>query len=314
MVDIDALQRIFAFQAVDRRQKAITSGVQFVHYTSAEAALQILRNESVWLRKSAVMNDFSEIEYGNRLLVAAWHSDAGTKLKNILDRDFDGSAAWVAADLDAAVRKMRLDTYMVCISEHRKFENGLGRLSMWRAYGNVAIVVQPTAFMENANPPLPLYSLPVSYLDPMGFQKNFQKFVYRFMSALPELRKLQIAAVREWLSRCFRQFILGTKHKGFREEREWRVIYSPESPSSPLISKNVEVVRGVVQPVIKLDLRDAPDLGIRGLAVKDFVEKIIIGPTAFPLVQSEAFATVLEAKGVPDPLSRIEISDIPLRQ
>jgi hypothetical protein len=40
----------------------------------------------------------------------------------------------------------------------------------------------------------------------------------------------------------------------------------------------------------------------------------LIGPTQYPAVQREAFATLLEQNGVADPYNRVETSDIPLRQ
>ena len=44
------------------------------------------------------------------------------------------------------------------------------------------------------------------------------------------------------------------KHEGFHEEREWRIIYSPNQRPSQLISPSIEVVAGVPQTVYKIPL------------------------------------------------------------
>jgi hypothetical protein len=56
--------KIFHKHSTDKTLHALDSKQKFVHYTSAETALKIIQNEQVWMRKSLVMNDFMEIEYG----------------------------------------------------------------------------------------------------------------------------------------------------------------------------------------------------------------------------------------------------------
>ena len=43
-----------------------SKNLSFVHYTSASNALRILRNREITLRRSSLMNDFSEIDHGEK--------------------------------------------------------------------------------------------------------------------------------------------------------------------------------------------------------------------------------------------------------
>lgn len=40
----------------------------FVHYTSAENGINIIKNKEIWLRNVRCMNDFSEVEHGMSVL------------------------------------------------------------------------------------------------------------------------------------------------------------------------------------------------------------------------------------------------------
>ena len=102
------------------------------------------------------------------------------------------------------------------------------------------------------------------------------------------------------------------KHEGFREEREWRVIYSPNLRPSPLISPSIEVVGGVPQRVYKIPLAGgSPDLA--NVAIPSLVDRVIIGPSPYPWPMYEAFVTALTAAGVTDANSRVFVSGIPIR-
>lgn len=304
---------VFMNHALSRRQAAEASGQRFVHYTGPEAAFGMLKNGEVWLRKSSVMNDFQEVHYGVQCLGGVWNNADGQRLKQHMNSLFPGMTAKMDNLLNAQVPVMQYDTYLSCISEHDPDEDRLGRLSMWRAYGGVAIVLNPAIFMSSTTA-LQVLSSPVMYQTPAAFAHTFKEMVDRVEASLTFLKQQGEEAVLGWLTFAMKQAILCTKHPGFKEEREWRIIYVPEATASPFIEKTIELVRGVAQPVIKLKLRDDPQLGIYGLAPGSLIERIIIGPSQFPSVQHEAYSTMLGHWGVADAFNRVYISDIPLRQ
>ncbi|MEI9406923.1 hypothetical protein [Mesorhizobium argentiipisi] len=67
---------------------AFQNQIRFVHYSSAEAAMKMLENGEVWMRKASAMNDFREIDYGKELLIEAYKGEVGQKLKSFLEENF----------------------------------------------------------------------------------------------------------------------------------------------------------------------------------------------------------------------------------
>jgi hypothetical protein len=84
------LYEIFFPYAHERARAAKEKNRRFVHYSSADAAIKMITNREVWMRKAKCMNDFSEIEYGMRCLVAAIQSVEGKRLRTVLERLFPG--------------------------------------------------------------------------------------------------------------------------------------------------------------------------------------------------------------------------------
>jgi hypothetical protein len=111
------------------------SRTRFVHYSTADAAMSMIVNAEVWMRKSTCMNDFSEIDHGWECVVAAYRSEGGQRLQKLLDDVFPGMRTTVEGLINGWQSHFYLDTYLTCISEHLDREDKIGRLSMWRAYG-----------------------------------------------------------------------------------------------------------------------------------------------------------------------------------
>jgi hypothetical protein len=75
--------------AYERTLEAARKNIRFVHYTSTETAMKILQGKEVWLRKSSVMNDFLEIEYGLGCLNTTFNKRID-RFKQIFDGMFPG--------------------------------------------------------------------------------------------------------------------------------------------------------------------------------------------------------------------------------
>ncbi len=124
------------------------------------------------------------------------------------------------------------DTYVFCLSLHdAKNTNGL--LSMWRGYGrrgNGAALVFNTDFITGENPNSPLILTRVIYDTENGrveWLKNRMSLWCQILKAhnIPD-EKLYIAASH--LFETIKFYALKSKHDGFSEEQEWRMIYIPE--------------------------------------------------------------------------------------
>lgn len=209
------------------------------------------------------------------------------------------------------------NTFLTCVSEHlgaTDDEDNLGRLSMWRAYGGengVALILNP-GFLNNSDMGN-VHTSPVCYTTQAGFCEEVREVTRNVATEAEALRALG-DGLADNLFQILRFALLCTKHPGFREEREWRVIYTPHLGRSPYINEVTEVVRGVPQIVQKIQLANVPEAGVNGIAPADLIEAVLIGPTQFPMTLTETFFKAFVDLGVDDPTPRIRHSNIPLRR
>jgi hypothetical protein len=101
---------------------------------------------------------------------------------------------------------------------------------------------------------------------------------------------------------------------GFREEREWRVIYSPAYAKSDVLIPDIQSIRGVPQQIYKIPLKDIPDQSLVGIELHSLIDRVIVGPTQYPQATYGALVSLLEKAGMTDARKRVVVSDIPLRQ
>lgn len=315
-LDEARLESVFFHYAQARISEARAKGTRFVYYTNADVAISILSRCEIWMRNASVMNDFSEISHGMDCLTAAYHGASGDVLNRALDAAHPGLSKEVAVFFDSWSPAIRLDTYMTCLSEHRGGDEDLrGRLAMWRAYGGttgVAIVMKGAAMFSPSNA-LDVLSSPVFYGDSAAFAGEFMKVAKRVEAEVDFLKLWDRDSIKNAVFQTLRFAVLCTKHPGFADELEWRVIGSPTMHPSRRVSSVVEVVRGVPQIVLKIKLENVPEEGLVGLAPPELIDRIIIGPCEFPFVTHAAFYRLLTDLKVPDPQKKIFRSDIPLR-
>jgi hypothetical protein len=315
------IANIFHSYSLERVVTAVKDNTRFVHYTNAETAMKLFSNREVWLRKSTNMNDYMEVDHGFNCLSSAYRKHKGDFEKNF-EQIFPGICKRIEDYFDSWLPTFRLGTYLTCVSEHDddpvRNEDRMGRLSMWRAYGGaagVAIVMNSKAFHTPiTSDALKAYVSPVAYLDIDGFEKQFLGLVGRIIANRELLQSLGEERFFAEVSHAFRYATLCTKHPGFFEEREWRIIYSPAFSKSQIIIENIESIGGVPQNVCKLPLKDHTDLGINGIELPKLINRVIIGPTPYPFDISEALIHLLDKAGVENAASKVFVSDIPLRQ
>ena len=315
ILDGPPIARIFFAYMAERTRDVIAARGRFVYYTTADTATRILANRQVWMRSTTAMNDYMEVEHGFECLNAAYKAEPGQVFNRALDASFPGLAQELRDFFNAWLPGIRQETYMLCVSEHLPDEDQHGRLSMWRAYGGqsgVALVLNGGVMFRESDA-LGAYSSPVAYLPPGVFAADFARIAETIAAKAAYIQTLDRDTVKTHAFNMLRFAVLCTKHPGFHEEREWRVVASPTMYPSQLLKSSVEVVRGIPQTVLKIDLQDHPDQGLTGFALPELLDRIIIGPCEFPLVVLKAFRQLLVAADVPQPDSKIFVSDIPLR-
>lgn len=303
------------------REREVNPGTKFAHYTSARVAMDIIRargdERCLWLRNAMLMNDFSEIEYGQGLLrLSLTNPQLRDQLKEACGAIHeDVINAFVM--LDQEFYAIKRNTYLLSLALHKGNDLHQGKLSMWRAYGgdaNVCILLNPLAFMT----PQTAYDVtinPVDYGGPGSFVNAFGKIIQAMIDNRERLREIDPELVKFNLKYALDVMILSTKHPGFEEENEWRIIHRAEgnpAPNSPP-SKIVEL-NGIIQKVFYLPMKNIPEHKVEYADINSLLHKIIIGPTPNPELVWDGFVTLLSDNGIENAVDKVICCNIPLRR
>jgi hypothetical protein len=112
---------------------------RFVHYTTAEAALEIIKTKRFWMRNALCMADYREVQHGFDILRGFFADKSNAEaFYNAIDLCSPGAAKEVVDHFDRWLPDIRCNTYLACLSKHHDSEDTHGRLSMWRGFGGTA--------------------------------------------------------------------------------------------------------------------------------------------------------------------------------
>ena len=313
--ETDKLMNIFHPYAMDKMNELQENNTRLVQYTSAKAAMEILKTKTYWMRKTSCMNDFMEVKQGLDCFYEVYRGETGQKLQAILNSIFGGITDFIEnlfRDWDPVLQN---NAYISCFSEHPDTEDMNGRLSMWRAYSESTGV----ALVFNNEPFLGVFAQmqvdfsPVAYLGNVNFRIEFEKVVNKIEENRDFLRSLGREMVIFYVFNAFKFAVLCTKHPGFYEENEWRLIYTPTAKKQDRLKNDIEVLRGTPQPVYKIPLENFPEEGLVRIEIPEILDRVLIGPTEYPAAIREAFVTLLTDAEVEDPADRVWVTGIPLR-
>ena len=261
------------------------------------------------------MNDFSEVTHGLDCLAEAYSLTPGDELREAMEMCFSGVSSEWSKLFNSLIPTIRRDTYIISVSEHSKADDDFGRLSMWRAYGGDTGV----AFIFNGGPmfrpsdALKAYSSPVAYLGADGVGLTMKDIAAGLRQHKAHVKKQGKQWLIDGLFEAFRFAAICTKHPAFSEEREWRVISTQKLHSSDRLKPVPEVIGGITQLLLKLELKDVQDEGLYGITIPKFLDQILIGPCEHPEVIKASLTSLLESAGVKNAEHRIRITGIPLR-
>lgn len=323
------------YQSSDSRVEELKrSGRRFAHYTSAENALSILSGRSIWLRNAAVMNDHSEIEHGRGILNRLLGGALGSRLFKALDD--------VHADISLTIRQRyhqeayfaREQTFMMSLCEH-DHDDWLGQLSMWRAYGgsraSVALIFKPEIIFD-PSVSLDLYSSPVLYGGDNEMAAELLKVVEALESSTATIAAVDPDMVIHIVAAALHFALLSTKHPGFREEREWRILsLARDLSANAWVKSAVRSIGGIPQIIQIMPLHghgstlpcnqvtmdqamDSEDITyLPQFAWDNLIDRIIIGPSLYPETIKAAIEAQLRADGASLWDQLVSVSEIPLR-
>lgn len=325
---IDEIENIFLSDIQNKVSKLFYDNKKLVHYTSAIVAREIIEKEELWLRKTIFMNDYSELTYGKQYFDSLLEDPEITViLNNILKPflDHNDNVVNFKVIYHALINGIEKKTYISCLSEHLPEEDTIGRLSMWRAYGNssgIALVINPKIISKLENP---FNMLPVTYSKEdfkIVFINNLKKIEDIIKNTVKNKKPSDTSIIDLLLKldlfKFIYNYVISLKHQGFWEEREWRIILSSSlsnaTPTIPqkFIKRSIENIKGNPEVIYKLKLKKLSFINPKG---ESLLEKIIIGPTANSEILVDSFSEILKNKGFDDEQIKnmITVSNIPLR-
>jgi hypothetical protein len=265
------------------------------HYTSIGTLERIAQTGEIWFSNPLYMNDVDELRYGMNLGVHAVRSHTGLREAcppahyNALLDEFDRLYA-AFDDQDA------FDVYVFSCSEHDDEIGDDGLLSMWRGYGGdgngVAIVFDMGPLLA-ARPPLLVRQ--VQYLSYEASEAWMQHKLQRFAQALRDaggsVEDMPAAAAA--LFERIKLFALFTKHRGFHEEREWRIVDLREQDRAGVFTQQLHYAIGSrgIEPRLRFS---TAVLGEQRPSLEQMVRRIILGPVLATPLALRSVARMLE--------------------
>ena len=246
------------------------------------------------------MNDHSEIAYGLSVVKKVMKGSIGKRIYSLAEGIYPGTRHEVEHLLERSEEFWKSETYLACLSLHDPNEDQIGRLSMWRAYGDVALVMNNKPFL-NENDKLGVYSTPVYYGE-NDYERHLNDLVKQIETRAAGLKSCNEGEQKTILVNAILMSYffaaIGIKHSGFSEEKEWRLFFHPQENTNPLLERRIENIAGILQPIYALKLKDDPDNGMHEADIPNLLDRIIIGPTLQPHVIKSAFVELLTGAGV----------------
>jgi len=288
------------------------------HYTSIEVLEQILLNDEVWFSNPLFMNDKEELKFG--IINGAQKFKDSDRIKTALGSP-ERHAIFVSA-LDHYVidfdDKHLLDTYVFSLSEHDRDDED-GRLSMWRGYGQngngAAIVLDMSKLDVVLDSPLIISKVVYgSFDDRMEWFDKAASTVAEIISKheFPDELIYQSA----WaLFERLKLFSLFTKHSGFEEEREWRIVYLSDRDQKNKLRPMLNYHNGPRGVEPKLRFKVVPNNGITSsdFSFDKIISSIILGPTTKSILAFRSVERMFELIGKSELKDRLRSSTIPFR-
>jgi Protein of unknown function (DUF2971) len=288
------------------------------HYTSIDVLEKILRSDEIWFSNPLFMNDLEEVRFG---VINGAKEFKGSKL--IGDAlQTEARRSRFAESLDHYIayfeREHLLDTYVFCLTEQDK-ENQDGLLSMWRGYGGsgkgVAIVFDTSKLGVPQSGPLILAR--VNYGSDSERFLWFEEKAKIFARTLTDIQipdeKIHLAA--HALLERLKLFALFTKHHGFKEEREWRVVYMSErdTDKKPRFMRHYVIGPRGVEPKLRVKIGQVEGATGPSISFEEIIHAILLGPSISSVLAVRSMRRMLEVIERPKLNDRLFASSIPLR-
>lgn len=288
------------------------------HYTTLDTLENILVSNEVWFSNPLFMNDLEEVRFG--IVEGANALKTNSNIKTALGTDVRHEIFIHALDHYIAnfEEEHLLDTYVFCLSEHKNDDTD-GKLSMWRGYGGngngAAIVFDSAKFNQLDNSPLIIGKVHYgSYEDRNNWFNELGELLVKILEE-NDISDDQIYLTSHSVFERLKLFSLYTKHSGFIEEDEWRVVYLSDRDHQNKLTHMRHYYNGPrgVEPKLKFKIEPLKDFTTDDFCFEKIVASILLGPSTSSLLAELSIKRMLEVIGKPELNDRIVASSIPLR-
>lgn len=292
------------------------------HYTSIENFENILKNNNIWFSNPLYMNDLEEIRFGvlegHKLFISNENLERELSIE-IYEKLIENFNHYFNEFSNAHA----IDVYAFCLTEHDPEKDDNGKLSMWRGYGGngsgVAIVFDTKKMGDTPDNPLIIAS--VEYKSNRERIDWINAKIDKFIEYIKEMNftRENIYLAAHALFQRLLVFALFTKHKGFEEEKEWRLVYVKHWVADYNLSSRLENMlsyhfgkRGI-EPKFILPIEPMEGIISEGITLENMIESIIVGPTISNQLTQQSIKKMLKKLGKEALIDKLKFSDIPFR-
>lgn len=297
-----------SFARLYEGQGHISSDTLLAHYSSIENIINIVKSEQIWMSHPLFMNDWHELDAGINAVGSALLEVTGNPRMLFEYR--------MAVDGFKALYK--LDTYVCCFIKHES--NVDGKLSMWRGYGDNgrgACIVFNNEFRGETTDESILFLCRVQYKSNIDRYNIAKDIVQTWIDCKndPNIDNKYRGREYDYLLDRAIIYALTTKHEGFSEEDEIRLIYLKFRDHRGILSKYYDYHIGSrgVEVKLKLPLNPRPEDPHKDWSFQKIVDSVIIGPASSSDLAKGCLCRAFEKIGKQWLVERVHTSGIPFR-
>ncbi len=278
----------------------------------------MLANDEIWFSNPLLMNDLEELRFGINLGVqeflsseairGACRSDARHRRLINAYQDYYNNLDQVDA----------FDTYALCFTEHDR-DNYDGLLSMWRGYGGfgkgAALVIDTSSIPMIESSPFAVSRVRYGTAEDRRQWLEAKLAQFAQILAQSQIQDDQLYVAAYAIFERIKLFALFTKHSGFAEEREWRVVYLKDRDKDGRLHSMLDYFISPTGIEPKLKFKVGPIDGVTGdeLSLSEIIDRIIVGPSASSPMEIHAIRRMLDRIGKSELIERVVRSSTPFR-
>jgi Protein of unknown function (DUF2971) len=291
------------------------------HYTSISVLEKIVQNNEIWFSHPLFMNDHEEMLFGIREGVRILREASGSTFSDMAggDDNFNKLRQQYTEFIRRFEAEVSKDVYVFCLSEYDDVKQPHGRLSMWRGYGangnGVALVFNTSFLTPDEGSPLLICKVRYGSAEERAdwIKESFNKCLSLLHTC--DIHSQHIWATAWYMFRLTLYHSLSSKHPGFDEEHEWRIVYFGDLDSHNLLrDRRSYLIRGnTIEPKLKFPIEPLKLEPAQGWSFDNVLDRIVLGPTHTSSLALFSVERMLECLGKPEFAKKLRVSQIPYR-